>query len=255
VSTHLPFEGYLEIIAEAGADLAARAGAAGLSTSVPTCPEWTVADVVAHQGMVHRWAAANLRLDETPVPPHEEFLRIVPPDELVDWFLAGVRALLDTLRAADPDVPAVAFLADAPSPRTFWARRQAHETTIHAADVLGAALGRLPTAPEAAVDPDVAVDGIDELTTGFFPRGRSKLAGDTPFTIAVVPSDSDRRWTMSIADGRLTTVREERPGADTVLSGSAGQLYLGLWNRGGEITESGTPVLQRWRERQHVRWS
>ena len=33
------------------------------------------------------------------------------------------------------------------------------------------------------------------------------------------------------------------------------ELYLGLWNRGAEVTESGIPVLERWRERHRVRWA
>jgi uncharacterized protein (TIGR03083 family) len=255
VSDLLPFDGYLEVIGEAAADLAARAGRAGPAAPVPSCAGWSVADLVAHQGMVHRWAAGKLRLDETPVPEHEEFLRTVPPERLLDWFLAGAGELVDTLRTAAPDVPATVFLADAPPPRTFWARRQAHETTMHAVDALAAALGRLPAAAEAALDPDVALDGIDELLTGFVPRGRSKLGGDEPFSVAVVPSDSARRWTMSVADGRLSTVREQLPDAGSVLRGTAAELYLGLWNRGTEIAESGEPVLERWHERQRVRWA
>jgi uncharacterized protein (TIGR03083 family) len=255
----MPFDGCLEVIAESGAELAARAGVAGLTATVPTCPGWTVADLVAHQGMVHRWAAGNLRLDETPVPDEAEILRTVPTEQLLGWFLDGVRALLGTLRAVDAEVPALVFLRDAPPPRHFWARRQAHETSVHAVDALAAALGRVPTASEAAIDPDVAVDGIDELLTGFFPRGRSKLAGGEtttePVSVAVVPTDSDRRWTFSVADGRLTTERRQRADAGTVLTGSAAQLYLGLWNRGAEISESGQPLLDRWREVQHVTWA
>ncbi len=251
----MPFDGCLEVIGQAGADVAARAGAAELSVPVPTCPGWSVADLVAHQGMVHRWAVAVLSLDETPVAPHEEFLRTVPADQLVPWFLDGARMLVEKLRTVEPDVPATVFLQNAPPPRHFWARRQAHETTIHSVDALAGALGRPPTASEASVDRDVAVDGIDELVTGFFPRGRSKLADLGPLAIAVVPTDSERRWTMTVADGRLTTVREHRAGAQTTLTGTAAQLYLGLWNRGAEVSESGIPVLEHWRERQRVRWA
>ena len=34
---------------------------AGLQASVPTTPDWTVRQLIAHQGMVHRWAAAILK--------------------------------------------------------------------------------------------------------------------------------------------------------------------------------------------------
>src|SRR5665648_561232 len=55
--------------------LAAWAEAAGMSAAVPTYPGWTVADLVAHQGMVHRWAASNLRLDGADIPSTIEILR------------------------------------------------------------------------------------------------------------------------------------------------------------------------------------
>ena len=60
------FDAYLPRIVDAGGALAERAEDAGLESVVPTCPGWTVADLVAHQGMVHRWAAANLRNEEAP---------------------------------------------------------------------------------------------------------------------------------------------------------------------------------------------
>jgi uncharacterized protein (TIGR03083 family) len=207
--------------------------------------------------MVHRWAAANLRLaEDEAVTSESQILREVPPEELLDWFEAGARELLRTLQAADPDVPARVFLDDAPAPRLFWARRQAHETTIHSVDALAAALGRMPCAEETAVADDVALDGIDELLTGFFTRGRTKLTGDGPLTIAVVPDDADEAWTMRVDDGRLSTDRELHAGADCTLTGPARQLYLGLWNRGDEVAATGRrDVLARWREVQRVRWS
>jgi len=254
VADPLPFDRCLDVVQEAGDALARRA--ADLGAPVLTCPTWSTADLLAHQGMVHRWAAANLRLDETPVPSTDEILRTVPAEQLIDWFSEGLRQLATTLGTVHPDVPALVFLRDAPAPRHFWARRQAHETTIHSIDALAAALGRVPSAEEAGVDPEVALDGIDELLTGFYPRGRSKLSGDEPLTIAVVPTDADRAWTMEVADGRLETERRRRPDAGTTLTGTAAQLYLGLWNRGGEIAEEGRPgVLDRWREVQRVRWS
>jgi len=256
VADPLPFDRCLEVVERAGSDLADRADTAGPEVPVVSCPTWSVADLVAHQGMVHRWAAANLRLDETPVPSTTDILGAVPAEELTDWFREGLGQLLAMLGTVDPEVPAAVFLRDAPAPRHFWARRQAHETTIHSVDALAGVLGRLPTAEEADVALDVALDGIDELLTGFYPRGRSKLAGDEPLTIGVLPVDADRAWTMQVADGRLTTERRRRPDAGTALTGTAAQLYLGLWNRGAEITEQGVPgVLDRWREVQRVRWS
>jgi uncharacterized protein (TIGR03083 family) len=256
VAEPLPFARCVDQIESSAAGLVSRAGTAGLDAAVVTCPEWSVGDLVAHQGMVHRWAAAQLRLDETPVPSHPEFLVSVPPDQLLNWLADGVVELTETLRTVDPDVPACVFLKDAPRPAHFWARRQAHETTIHSVDALSGVLGRQPSAAEVDVELELALDGIDELLTGFFPRGRSTLAELAPLTLAVTPSDSQRAWTVRVDGERLTTIREHRPDADATFAGTAAQLYLGLWNRGAEITASGRPgVLQAWQKAQRIRWS
>ena len=61
---------------------------------------------------------------------------------------------------------------------------------------------------------------------------------------------------MVIDEGRMTTVRERADHADATFSGTAAQLYLGLWNRGDEVTATGRPdMLDRWRTVQRVRWS
>ena len=251
----LAFERYLDVIAGAADLLATRAAVAGLDAAVPTCPGWSVADLVAHQGMVHQWAAANLQLDDSAVPSQTDILHSIRPEQLIPWFVAGAVELRTALRNTDPDVKARTFLKDAPAPRQFWARRQAHETTIHAVDALAAALGRCPTADEVDCATDVALDGIDELLTGFFTRGRSKLAEDAPFTVAVSPTDEETAWTMAVAGGRITTERRRVDNADATFAGTACQLYFGLWNRGKEIEAAGRPeVLDRWRAVQRIRW-
>ena len=57
MATVLPFADHLAALA-AEADRFTRlvAGAPDLGAPVPTCPEWTLRELVAHQGEVHRWA-------------------------------------------------------------------------------------------------------------------------------------------------------------------------------------------------------
>lgn len=258
-----PFEAHLAAVRTAADALLADATAAGLDTAVPTCPGWRVANVVAHQGMVHRWTAANLRLDPTPVPTEDAVLAAIPHADLLAWFAAGVAELEAAFAAADPEVPALVFLADAPRPREFWARRQAHETRMHAVDVLAARLGRRPRAAEAAVPRDLALDGLDELLTGFVTRGRSGLCDAEATSIAVVPddavaSDTGLAWFLEVLPGGIRTIRttpEPAPAADAVLRGTAAQLYLGLWNRGDEVRVDGrADLLARWAERVQITW-
>ncbi len=148
-----------------------HATAAGVDAMVPTTPDWDVRRLVAHQGLVHRWAAATIageRIDDDAV--EREGLEAADP---IGWLRVGGQRLLAVIEAAPADLQALVFLADAPAPREFWARRQCHETTIHAVDALAADLGRYPRAADTWIARDLALDGIDELLTGFLPRPRS----------------------------------------------------------------------------------
>lgn len=249
----------LRAAVDAFAGFAARAG---MDAEVPTCPTWTVRKLLAHQGMVHRWARANL-LGQDCHPPswNAEGQQVADP---VAWLLEGAEAVMTTLQDVSDDVRADVFLRDAPAPRVFWARRQCHETTIHAVDALAASLGRLPTPQDADfVDPEVALDGIDEVLTGFVTRGRSRFRGAGPLRFEVRPTAGERAWVVDVqADGAVATTRLQgdggaaAEGGDAVIRGSATALYLTLWNRTAPdaVDDPAGIVKQMWRERARVRW-
>jgi uncharacterized protein (TIGR03083 family) len=253
--TLLSLDDHLEALQRGGAALREAAAAAGLDARVPTCPAWDVSKLVIHQGMVHRWAAANLRgeRDHDTAAAQAEGKAAA---RLLDWYSHGLAALVDTLRAAAEDTKAMVFLRDAPAPRRFWARRQAHETTIHSVDAISAACRRRPTASDVQVDPLLAADGIDELLMGFITRGRGRLRAAEPYTVLVRTSDTGHAWTLRISDGPVVTTpgATERP--EAVLSGTAVQLYLSLWNRADQLTATGRPELvDQWRKQVRIRWS
>jgi len=230
--------------------LADHAEAAGLGAAVPTTPDWDVRRLVAHQGLVHRWATGAIlgqRIDDDAT--EREGLQA---DDPVAWLRSGAARLATTIQEAPDDLDALVFLADAPPARRFWARRQCHETTIHAVDALSADLGRYPRAADTWIDDDLALDGIDELLTGFLPRPISRLRTDDPTTVAVLPDDSERRWLVTVSERPPVTTRGEGDrSADVVLVGSAVALYLTLWNRSDEVSADG---LGLWSENVRVSW-
>ena len=92
-----------EALGAAATVLRANAMAAGLDAPVPTCPDWTVLDLVAHQGMVHRWAASHLRGE--PVDRRSRSsARGASRPTVLGWFDDGATALLagDRRRARRP---------------------------------------------------------------------------------------------------------------------------------------------------------
>ena len=249
--TQLPMSRHLDAIRSAMVAFVRYADRAGLGAPVPTCPDWTVRDLVAHQGMVHRWAAALVRGARDVDPDAFEAAGRSEPDPL-EWLSDGAVALADELTRAPADLHALVFLHDAPAPREFWARRQCHETTVHAVDALAAALGRWPTAEETWIEPDLAVDGIDELLGGFMTRPRSRLRCEEDALLVVAPDDAPDCWLVHLGPGPAVTERRVGPvfaDADWQLDGSAVLLYLALWNRARR------PGLDPgWRDRAAVTW-
>jgi uncharacterized protein (TIGR03083 family) len=245
---------YIAALRREGVQLAQAAERVDLSARVPTCPEWTVRDLLSHIGGVHRWAAAFVsRALTTPMDQAQEDAAIGPrPDDaaLVEWYREGHAALISALESAPANLQCWTFLT-APSPLEFWARRQAHETAIHRADAQspGGAITGYPT--------QFAVDGIDELLCAFLTRPVGRLRSEPARSLCVRPLDADAAWTVHI--GRDRVLVEPEPGhADCVLRGSASDLYLALWNRRGtddlDVTGDGS-VLTLWRERATIRWS
>ncbi|MDT0446325.1 maleylpyruvate isomerase N-terminal domain-containing protein [Streptomyces johnsoniae] len=217
---------FLRVLADEGRALAAAAALAGPDAPVPTCPGWRMRDLVLHTGAVHRWAAGYVRERH---PERQPFpAPAVPDGELDGWFLEGLGALLALLDAAPADLACWTFLTGSPTPRHFWARRQAHETAVHRMDAeLAAGQGLSPVTAE------FAADGIDELLVGFHGRDRSRLRAERPAVLRVLAADRPGDdWTVHITDGTPRGGRSV-PGtpADCEISGPATVLYPVLWNR------------------------
>lgn len=253
--TTLELRDHLDGVREAVLAFVRYADRAGLRAPVPTAPEWTVRQLVAHQGMVHRWSASVLRGDEADAAALEEEGQRHP--DPLEWLRDGAVELAAEIHRAPDDVEALVFLRDAPPPRRFWARRQCHETTIHAVDALAAALGRLPRAEETWIHEPLALDGIDELLRGFLPRSRSRLRAEEPTTVGVRPDAGGRAWLVDVGPEPPVTTevdpadrRVDR--ADVLLEGGAVALYLTLWNRSDEVQPAAG--LDLWRDRARIVW-
>ncbi len=228
---------HLTALRDAVSAFARHAGDAGLEADVPTCPDWTVRRLIGHQGMVHRWAAANLRGQTIEIDATERAGR--RNADPVDWLRTGAIDLVKAITEAPEDVRTIVFLNDAPRALDFWSRRQCHETTIHAVDALAAALGRYPKAADTWIDPEVARDGIDELLAGFMTRGKSRLRSADPMTIGVLADDGPTGWLVETSDRpavvTLAPREEVADRADVRLEGPAVAVYLTLWNRSDEL--------------------
>jgi uncharacterized protein (TIGR03083 family) len=246
---------YVAHLRRDGELLAETVAKADLDAQVPTCPEWSVRELAQHMGRVHRWATAYVR-DGRPeqIPDEHEATVWGPmPDDaaLVKWLRTGHAALVASLASAPEDLACWSFLP-APSPLTFWARRQAHETAIHRADAQ-TAVGGVDGWPA-----EFAVDGIEELLFGFYGRPSGRLRTDRPRSLALCAADAGLGWTLHIGPEGLKVHTSADGTVDGAVEASAVDLYLLLWNRRGVdgLTVVGeASLLDLWRELARVSWS
>lgn len=214
----------------------------GWGALVPACPGWTVRELVIHLGTIHAWAAASIGAEHAPAePPFEDDGTPLP-----EWYRVRAAALLAALRAAGPEAPAWTLWGDRVA--AFWARRQVHETAVHAFDLVAslaagaAGAGAAATADALTADaghepwsvPDaVALDGLREVLTGFYPRqvrlGRTAgLPGAVRFEVRTdggAPLDVLEAPALGAPYGEASQLLG-------TVSGTASELYLAIWGRG-----------------------
>ena len=173
------------------ADRMAAAAEGNLDRPVPSCPDWTMADLLTHAATALSFFGAVAEGDaDTPAewaPPERP-----GDDELVAWFRAETGAATDAIMAPDPAEPRWSWSRQHDA--GFTQRRMAQEFVVHAWDAENAAGSPAP------IDAEVAVDGIDEFLDIFLPTNEACLAGDV-LTAHLHTTDADGEWMLTIGDG------------------------------------------------------
>jgi uncharacterized protein (TIGR03083 family) len=218
----LSHDEYVAAVRSDGAALARAAATAGLDAPVPSCPLWSVTDLLGHVGRIHHWVTQLVVERVTERGPH--WSEAVAPDEpeLLAWFTDGVTQLADALAAAGPDAPVWSWTPDATS--GFWARRQAHETSIHRYDAQLAAGAPQPLAGA------LAADGIDELFAVTPHRPTASQMRGAGETVHVHCTDRDGEWLVRLGSDGMDVTREHAKG-DVAVRGAASELFLSLYGR------------------------
>ncbi|SDH97940.1 maleylpyruvate isomerase family mycothiol-dependent enzyme [Agrococcus jejuensis] len=175
------------------------------SAPVPSCPGWTLRDLVAHVGEIERWVLHALAHGDGDAPAPR-----VPDDAgLAAWLADSAQALLEALAV---DAATHAWTIAPPRTVGFWIRRQAHEHAIHAWDA-AAALGDVP-----ALDAELAADGIDEIVGTMWPRQLRLGRVEEPTAGLALVADGGGAWLLGSE-------------AAATLEGEPAALALALWHR------------------------
>jgi uncharacterized protein (TIGR03083 family) len=200
------------------------------SVPVPTCPGWTLGQLLRHVGRGDRWAAQIIadRADASLDP------RLVrdgkPPADVpgaIRWLSQSPQTLLAAVDAIGPDTEVSTFVG--PRAAAWWIRRRLHEATVHRADA-AIALG----APYE-LSPELAADGISEWLDRL---ADVQALGQPPSlpagaSLALRATDQDLMESAWTVHGSPKGVQwAGRPGsADLTLSGPATGLLLALLRR------------------------
>lgn len=202
-----------------GAGFARSCRAAGPDTPVPSCPGWTVDDLLWHLAEVHHfWGWVLTERVATPegyAPPDRP-----SGDALFDLYTAGLDRLATALRDTPADTAIWTWTDDHSA--GWLVRRMAHETAIHRWDADDAA------GTAAPLDPALASDGIDEFLSWFLSpaEGAQPVGG----SVHIHCGDVAGEWTLR-PDGDGFDVTREHAKGDCALRGAAGDLLLVLWRR------------------------
>jgi uncharacterized protein (TIGR03083 family) len=203
----------------------AVAAAPDLSVTVPGCPDWSLTDLVAHLGAVHRfWAATVAAGDESGPPSADQLGDREPHGDLLEWSAASTALLLAALRDAGPDTPCWTWWGDSEAPLTAGAvaRHQVQEAAVHAYDAQES-IGKAEPLPAA-----VAVDGVSEFlqvglgSLGAWPHRPARVA----FQAIEGPS-----WTLDLSP---SGARADPPASGepvTRVQATASDLVLALYRR------------------------
>ncbi|HEU4425481.1 MAG TPA: maleylpyruvate isomerase family mycothiol-dependent enzyme [Pilimelia sp.] len=219
-----------------------------LTAAVPSCPGWSVTDLVTHVAVTYLHKAECMRRGELPRP--------WPPDtsgeDPVTLLDRGYAEMTSEFVTRAPESPTYTWY-DADQSVGFWVRRMAQETVIHRVDAeLAAHL------PITSIPDDLAVDGVDEVlerflafATRMWPEDFDDLLATAEGTVLV--SAGGHGWLLQMAPAGVTVRRVAGSGGVVDPAGSAGStsqvsgdpqaVLLWLWRRAGDdvIEISGDP--------------
>ncbi|MFJ2752154.1 maleylpyruvate isomerase family mycothiol-dependent enzyme [Streptomyces sp. NPDC087297] len=237
---NLEFPDLLRLIDERSiAFRAAVAAAPSLDAQVPTCPEWTLFDLVKHLGGGDRFWAAIVGAGPADAPPAEAAAARaaleVPREReaLLAWLAASTQLLLSALREAGPEGGCWTWWPASQSPQTSGAvaRHRAQETAVHTYDV------RLTGGAPQPLPVELALDGVEEFL--FTVCGTPSAWPHKPTAFDFHASEG-RSWRLTVdGDGARSTripaptaaTGEDLDAAGASVHGTASELVLYLYDR------------------------
>jgi len=241
---HANKEFWLAALRAEGPTIVQALSEADPAAPVPSCPGWTVADLLGH--LVRQYAWVNAHVGRGVLTPPEPIRPEGPQTATVAEYQAGFTDLLTRLDLLDPEMPAWN-----PAPQTkkvaFWQRRVANDTAVHRWDAQMAGVGL-----SEPLEAKQALDIVSEVLDTLLPAGRGHRRADRLGMVALSAADLDHTWHVRLRENGgvalldTDTLLDDDDLHERVLAtGSVSDLALALWGRVGfdVLTVTGDEVL------------
>jgi len=216
-----------------GPAFAAAAAQVPPDAPVPSCPGWTITNLIHHLGGVYEWVSQVVERGGTERPePRRDPTDAPTGDAALAWWQMRYDSLHSVLEAADPESPVWNW---APQPKKigFWQRRMAHETAVHRWDA------QMTFAAGEPVEAKLAADGISEVLDSWLPAGRRKSEERPHGVVQLRAADVEQDWLVRLRGEGValldtgTILDTDEPPARVHAEGTASDLLLALWGRVG----------------------
>jgi uncharacterized protein (TIGR03083 family) len=215
---------FLEAIRRDSDRFYATADGADPARRVPSCPDWTIEDLVWHLAEVHWFWGTDV---ETRAAGPDEIEQAKPErpagyGAVIAWGRAQADRMIRLLEATPDDVPVWTWALDESDHNVGFVRRhQVQEAAVHRWDIERAATGRAQP-----IEPDVASDSVDEMLAITLPWG---VRSDKPLagSVHLHCTDAEGEWFVH-PDGRVEPIHAK---GDVAIRGTASDLLLALYTR------------------------
>lgn len=202
-----------------------------LTAKVPTCPEWTLSDLVEHVATVYLHKAETMRQGQFPKdwPPQRG------PEAPSAYLRRAYAAMTEEFAARQPGDTATTWF-EPDQTVGFWIRRMAHESVIHRVDAeLAAGADPLPIAD------DIGVDGTDEVLNTVLAYASTQWPEDFEGALpangeTALVRAGDAAWLVTFGEHVSIADADPQTPADVTVSGDPGAVLLWMWRRSGEDT-------------------
>ena len=257
--TELKAEHARRVIVEHTRRLAESAAAAGPDAAVPTTPEWTITDLVAHMGQTQHWVAEIIErriIDPTQLPTE---MAVLPTDprQWQAWLSESAQRVASACSDDALDAPVFNAAGDERPGTRFWMTSLVNEAVVHGFDAANAA-----DRPDG-IDADIAAALISNHLAMFTsptwamrrPESARAIRGTGQILqwLATDTSDNAGAWFVERRPDGATWQRGTQQ-ADVTVTGPARSLLLTLTRRlpltGREATsisvDGDTDLAQHW---------